>query len=179
MKYAIEAYFDRNTEAALAHLAGRVAEEGISTKFLEWKSRPHITLACYNDIDEVDCIPKLKAFAAAKGKLPIAFHSVGMFTDTGTIFASPVGNGALFALQRELHAVLCGYDATGWEWYLPDRWTPHCTLALTGEDGKEAFYRASGLILREFRKMQGAIVSAGLVRISFPVEEIYTADLGC
>lgn len=43
MKYAIEAYFDRDTEAALAHLAGRVAEEGISTKFLEWKSRPHIT----------------------------------------------------------------------------------------------------------------------------------------
>ena len=64
MKYAIEAYFDRDTEAALAHLAGRVAEEGISTKFLEWKSRPHITLACYNDIDEADCIPKLKAFAA-------------------------------------------------------------------------------------------------------------------
>ena len=62
MKYAIEAYFDRDTEAALAHLAGRVAEEGISTKFLEWKSRPHITLACYNDIDEADCIPKLKAF---------------------------------------------------------------------------------------------------------------------
>lgn len=139
MKYAIEAYFDRDTEAALAHLAGRVAEEGISTKFLEWKSRPHITLACYNDIDEADCIPKLKAFAAAKGKLPIAFHSVGMFTDTGTIFASPVGNGALFALQRELHAVLCGYDATGWDWYLPDRWTPHCTLALTGEDGERAY----------------------------------------
>lgn len=91
----------------------------------------------------------------------------------------PVGNGALFALQRELHAALCGYDATGWDWYLPDRWTPHCTLALTGEDGKDAFYRASGLILREFRKMQGAIVSAGLVRISFPVEEIYTADFGC
>ena len=36
MKYAIETYFDRDTEAALAHLAGRVAEEGISTKFLEW-----------------------------------------------------------------------------------------------------------------------------------------------
>lgn len=175
MKYAIEAYFDRDTEAALAHLAGMVAEEGISTKFLEWKTRPHITLACYNDIDEADCIPKLKAFAAAKEKLTIAFHSVG----TGTIFASPVGNGALFALQRELHAALCGYDATGWDRYMPDRWTPHCTLALTGEDGREAFYRASGLILREFRKMQGNIVSAGLVRILFPVEEIYTADFGC
>lgn len=37
--------------------------------------------------------------------------------------------------------------------------------------------KLSTLILHEFRKMSGKIVSIGLVKISFPVEEIYTAEL--
>ena len=38
--------------------------------------------------------------------------------------------------------------------------------------------KLSTLILHEFRKMSGKFVSIGLVKISFPVEEIYTAELG-
>jgi len=53
----------------------------------------------------------------------------------------------------------------------------HCTLALTKEDDEDVFYKASNLILREFRKMSGKFVSVGLVKITFPVEEIYTVDL--
>lgn len=37
--------------------------------------------------------------------------------------------------------------------------------------------KLSTLILHEFRKMSGKFVSIGLVKISFPVEEIYTAEL--
>ena len=42
---------------------------------------------------------------------------------------------------------------------------------------EEVFYKVSSLILHEFRKMSGKFVSIGLVKISFPVEEIYTAEL--
>ena len=42
---------------------------------------------------------------------------------------------------------------------------------------KRFFYKASDLILHEFRKMSGKFVSVGLVKISFPVEEIYTIEL--
>ena len=52
MKYAIELYYDQETEHQLFRLAQRVAEENISTKFLEWKTRPHLTLACFNDVNE-------------------------------------------------------------------------------------------------------------------------------
>ena len=52
MLYAIELYFDKETEKKMAALAERVAEENLSTKFLEWKTRPHLTLACFNDVDE-------------------------------------------------------------------------------------------------------------------------------
>ena len=67
--------------------------------------------------------------------------------------------------------------AAGLSWFAPDRWVPHCTIALTGEDDPEAFYKASDLILRSFEKIAGRFESIGLVKISFPVEEIFTVQL--
>ena len=37
MQYAIELYYDKETEQKLFNLAKRVADEKLSTKFLEWK----------------------------------------------------------------------------------------------------------------------------------------------
>ena len=55
MKYAVELYFDQETEKKLSALAQRVADERLSTGFLAWKTRPHLTLACFNDVDEPAC----------------------------------------------------------------------------------------------------------------------------
>lgn len=177
MQYAIELYYDRKTEKELLGLAKRIADEKISTKFLEWKTRPHLTLACFNDVDEVYCTEKLKSFAQSHKVMPAYIGSVGMFNDTKTIFVSPIMNSSMYQFQRELYAELKEFDATGWEWYCPDRWVPHCTIALIRDDESTAFYRASDLLLREFRKMSGEFVSIGLVKITFPVEEIFTVDL--
>lgn len=178
MQYAIELYFDKDTERKLCYLANRVAEEKLSTKFLEWKSRPHLTLACFNDVQEAKCIRQLEHFAKAHEPMPAYIGSIGMFNDSRTIFASPVMNEGMFRFQRELYECLRDFDATGWEWYRPDRWVPHCTLALTKEDDETVFYQASDLILHEFKKMSGMFVSVGLVKVTFPVEEVGTVALG-
>ena len=60
MQYAIELYYDKETEQKLFNLAKRVADEKLSTKFLEWKTRPHLTLACFNDVNETKCIQRLR-----------------------------------------------------------------------------------------------------------------------
>lgn len=177
MQYAIELYFDRETERRLNELAKKVAEEKISTKFLEWKTRPHLTLACWNDVEEAECIEKLRLFAGNHSAMPAQIDSVGMFPDTKTIFVSPVMNRGMYQFQQELHESMSDFDAKGWEWYYPDRWVPHCTMALTREDDEDAFFRASKLLLRKFQKMSGKFVSIGLVKITFPVEEIFTIDL--
>ncbi|MBO5166361.1 MAG: 2'-5' RNA ligase family protein [Lachnospiraceae bacterium] len=177
MQYAIELYYDKETEQKLFNLANRIAEEKLSTKFLKWKTRPHLTLACFNDVDEEKCMEQLNRFAQTHQSMPAYIGSVGMFNDTRTIFASPVMNDGMYQFQKELHEYLQDFDTTGWEWYCPNRWVPHCTLALTGEDEDDVFYKASELILREFRKMSGKFVSVGLVKILFPVEEIYTVEL--
>ena len=178
MQYAIEMFFDKETEARLFGIARKVADEKISTKYFEWKQRPHITLACFNDPDEALCAEKLREFAEKHSAMPIHFGSVGMFCDTRAIFASPVMNIAMYQFQKDLHDHLSGFDTKGREWYCPERWVPHCGLALTGDDDNEAFFRASDLILREFTKMSGEGVELGLVKISFPVEEIFTVRLG-
>lgn len=177
MQYAIELYYDKETEQKLYTLAKRVADEKLSKKFLEWKTRPHLTLACYNDVDEEKCILRLRKFASCQKQMPAYIGSVGMFPDTGTIFASPVMNESMYRFHREVYECFKDFDTVGWEWYRPDRWVPHCTLALTKEDGEDAFYKASDLILHEFRKMSGSFASIGLVKITFPVEEIFTVEL--
>ena len=177
MQYAIELYYDSGTEQKLFNLAKRVADEKLSTKFLEWKTRPHLTLACFNDVDEEKCIEQLKKFAQSHKRMPAFIGSVGMFNDTKTIFVSPVMNSGMYQFHRELHEYLDGFNKTGWEWYCPDVWVPHCTIALTKEDEDIIFYKACDLVLHEFRKMCGEFVSVGLVKITFPVEEIYTTGL--
>lgn len=178
MQYAVELYYDARTEKELFRLAERVAEEKISTRFLEWKTRPHLTLACFNDVDEALCIERLKGFAAKHSGMPAYIGSVGMFTDSRTVFVSPVMNSGMYQFQRELHQWLEGFDTKGWEWYCPDRWAPHCTIALTKDDGGEAFFRASDLLLREFQKISGEFTAIGLVKVTCPVEEVFTIELG-
>ena len=95
-----------------------------------------------------------------------------MFTDTKVVYLSPNLNRGLFDLQRERYDQMDAFQSHWREMYKPDVWAPHCTVALTSEDGENAFCQASDLILHEFTKIGGCYVSVGLVKITFPVEEL-------
>lgn len=177
MKYAIELYFDKKAEEKVYSLANKIADAQISTKYLDWKTRPHITLACFNDVDEKLCISKLQEFAQNHQKMLAGLASVGMFVDTKTIYLAPIMTSDMYQFQRELHEDLCDFDTQGHEWYIPNRWVPHCAIALTKEDEEEAFFKASNLVLHQFEKIFGEFTAIGLVKISFPVEEVFTIEL--
>jgi len=174
MQYAIELYFDEKTENEIMNLVKKVADAKLSTKFLEWKTRPHITMAGFNDVDENKCINILKDFAKDVKCIPAYFDSVAMFNDTKVVFLNPTMTQSMYQLHAALHEKLKEFNTQGWEWYLPDGWVPHCAVALNGEDEEDAFYKTSELILREFKKLEGKYTALGLVKITFPVEEIAT-----
>ena len=176
MTYAIEMFFDNETEDKIMSLAKKIADAGLSTKYLEWKTRPHVTLAIFNDVDEDKCRKLLERFAKTHNAFPAFLDSIGMFNDTKTIFLSPTMTRSMYDLHSELYALMNEFDSQGWEWYQPDGWVPHCTIALTSEDEENTFYQASNLILREFEKLEGLYNSVGLVKITFPVEELVTFD---
>ncbi len=121
MKYAIELYFDKKIEEQIYLLANQIADAGISTKYLEWKTRPHITLACFNDVDEEQCINKINVFAQNHKKQLAGLASVGMFVDTRTIYLAPIMTNSLYEFQKELYDYFCGFDTKGHEWYMPNR----------------------------------------------------------
>lgn len=83
MQYAIELYYDEDTENKLFQLSEGIADKKISTKFLEWKTRPHLTLACFNDVDELLCIEKIKKFAVYYGTFAVLFLSGGFWERNG------------------------------------------------------------------------------------------------
>ncbi|MEE1077369.1 MAG: 2'-5' RNA ligase family protein [Acutalibacteraceae bacterium] len=172
--YAIEMYFDKETEDKIMSLAQKIADNKLSTKFLEWKTRPHVTLAVFNEVDENKCIELLKEFTKERKVLPAFLDSVGMFNDTKTIFLNPTMTKNMYQLQSDLYDTMKEFDTQGWEWYLPDGWVPHCTIALNREDEEEAFYKSSELVLREFKKIEGKYTALGLVKLTFPVKEIAT-----
>ena len=58
--YTIVLYFDPVTEHAVFSLAEQIAGCGISSKFLEYQMRPHITLACCSNVDETQCVQLLE-----------------------------------------------------------------------------------------------------------------------
>lgn len=176
MKYAIEMYFDKETESKIMNIAQKVADANLSTKFLEWKTRPHVTMAVFNDVDEDKCIELLNEFVKDVKAIPAFLDSVGMFNDTKVVFLSPTMTKDMYQLHADLYEKLKEFDTKGWEWYMPDGWVPHCTVALNGEDEEDVFYKASELILREFKKIEGKYVALGLVKITFPVEEIATVS---
>lgn len=61
MQYTVELYFDNETENKLFELAKKIAAEKISTRFLEWKTRPHLTLACFNDSKTIFVSPVMNS----------------------------------------------------------------------------------------------------------------------
>lgn len=177
MPYAIELFFNENMEKELYHYVELIAKEKFSTKFFDYKARPHVALAGFKDVDEKKCIERLNQFVQSQKKMPAYMGSVGMFTDTKTIFASPIMTDSMFDFHRELHGYLRDFDMSGYEWYFPGRWVPHCTLALMREESDEAFYKACNLVLHKFEKVNGMFESIGLVKITPYAEEIFVTDL--
>ncbi len=176
MVYAIEMYFDKETEEKIMSLAHKIADSKLSTKYLEWKTRPHVTLAVFNDVDEGKCIDLMKEFVKGRKAIPAFLSAVGMFNDTKVVYLNPSMKKSMYQMHTELYEAIKDFDFKGWEWYQPDGWVPHCTIALSSEDEDDIFYKTSELVLREFEKMSGKYTAIGLVKITFPVEEIATVD---
>ena len=153
MQYAIELFFDENTEKEIK------------------------TLACFNDVDEERCKELLNEFASEQNAIDVTLASVGMFVDTKVVFLSPVMTSKMYDIQRKLHEKMSEFDTKGFEWYCPDNWVTHCTVAMLSEATNDEFYEACNLILREFTKTYGKFNRIGLVRLTHPVQEMYTLQL--
>jgi 2'-5' RNA ligase len=125
--------FDPITEQAIQSFWGHIVDAGITERSLT-RYPPHITLAVY-DVENINSYEAILApIASALVPFPILLDSLGVFPETGVIFLSPRMSQALFSLHRAIIHEFMSMDkadmpSLAHDWLLPDRWTPHATLA--------------------------------------------------
>ncbi len=132
MPFAIELFFDDATEAAVQQVWSALAERRIAPYLRESSNRPHVSLAVSERLDVAGCARALDAFAIATPGFPVTLASLGLFPSAPepVVFAAPVVTVGLLALHAEVCALLASVAQDPSAYYLPGRWTPHCSLAV-------------------------------------------------
>lgn len=173
MKYAVELYFDKNTEEEILKLAQGIANAGISKKYLEWRTRPHITIAIFNDIDIEKCDKILKEIVKDTRTFPALLSSIGVFNNTRTVYLAPVVCDELINLHKRVHKAFDFCDLNGWEYYTAGQWVPHCAIMLGSEDEESALVEATRYVIENYKVFENSrYEEIGFVEIAMPVKEL-------
>ena len=138
MSYSTELYFDQDSENKIKEHLNIIKREGIENLFYNLGAFPHISLAVYNDnINHLELIKNLEKFQL--NKVNISFKNIGYFcSNENAIFLCPKINYELLDLHKRYHEEFKEYIKNEREYYLPENWIPHCSIAfeVSNEDFK-------------------------------------------
>ena len=128
--YAIVLYFDDTTNKIIGNMIERTAALSGNNYMLDINIPPHVTLGCFFSDEQVDLHERVESFVKSVTPFEVTFHSIGAF-EPYVLFASPVKDERLTQLNALLHeSLLNSYEPAENANYLPDRWMPHCSLAV-------------------------------------------------
>jgi 2'-5' RNA ligase len=173
--YAFVGYFDAETETCLKEVWKALSEKGISQYGVENEGkRPHITLADYNDFNKAGFIEELDKFYEDKNELNINLNILGTFMNSGTLFLAPALSKELISFHNNHHSYFEKFNDDDNSFYLPGRWSPHCTIAsrLSKDNMLKAFEYCSD----NLRKISGKISQVALIQITLNVKGIAVKD---
>ena len=94
--------------------------------------RPHITLAAYTDIIDVDGLAKgFFSYAGQCKPLTISYQSIGLFgVEESVLFFAPTVTHELLAIHERLHQHLSDFAEYADRYYTVKQWVPHSTMSL-------------------------------------------------
>ncbi|MFD0715661.1 2'-5' RNA ligase family protein [Paenibacillus sp. GCM10027626] len=165
--YAIELFFDHPFEQYVREIWKGLNEENISSNMYEIvELRPHITLAVYNDISDLETYKeRFYSFFGSVSSIEIKFDVLAVFPTTGTLFFGPTVTEDLISMHKQYHKEFSDLLEYEDRYYIPGNWDPHCTLAikLSAEQAVEAMKYC----YKDFRPQRGKIVEAGVVKLGY------------
>jgi 2'-5' RNA ligase len=130
MPYAIELYFDPQTDGAIRGLWQNIAAAGVRSAMIEARYRPHLSLAVCGDLDVEAMHDPLATFAATLSPFELALPTIGLFTrPEGVLFLGVTVTESLLALHRRFNHIITPHTSTLRSYYCVGQWVPHCTLA--------------------------------------------------
>lgn len=128
--YAIVLYYDNTTNKIIGNMIERAATLSGNSYMLDINIPPHVTLGCFFSNEQADLLVKVESFAKSVTPFEVTFHSLGAF-EPYVLFASPIKDECLTQLNALLHeSLLNSYEPAENTNYLPDKWMPHCSLAV-------------------------------------------------
>jgi 2'-5' RNA ligase len=131
MGYAVELNLDPGSAARVQTLWDELAGAGITSEMPDLGAYPHVSLAVFDEIEPARIRPVLESFAGSHRPIQVRLASVGTFpSEEGVVYLAPVVTPELLALHADFHERLRESGLVGWEYYLPGRWVPHCTVGI-------------------------------------------------
>lgn len=137
---------DEAAEAQIRGIWTRLAEVGAGT-FAGGLVRPHVTLAHGLELDLEPFAMALREPLEVCPPVDLVFSGLGLFTEPNVHYLSTRMSEPLWTLHCKVYALSVAHGARPSLYYLPDTWTPHCTLALglTWEEVLRAIGACQGL----------------------------------
>jgi 2'-5' RNA ligase len=170
MGYAVELYFDSQTEHAVRALRGLLLKQGILPTLQRLDDRPHVSLAVLPNADPKLLISVTKEHAAETGLFGFQLSAIGMFpTDQNVLFLSPVRTEQLSNCHLEFHRRLAECGLTPLPYYLPENWVPHCSVEMNIPD--EQFAKAVETCKRQFEPLHGRFEEIGVIEFR-PIQRL-------
>lgn len=124
--YAVEIFMDSDIEGNVRKKWEGLSEEDITSNMIDMDIRPHITLAVYENLPEIEFHELFNEFNERLSKININLDILGTFPFSGTIFMSPTVTTELLDLHNEFHKYFHSYNSLCNEYYLPGKWNSHC-----------------------------------------------------
>jgi 2'-5' RNA ligase len=130
MPFAIQLFFDPASDAAVRRLWAELASAEVPFPLQDSGNRPHVSLAIYSELNTALCAGLLNSFAQTHSPFALTIASLGIFPgEQAVVFLAPIVSSSLLDLHRQVHQLLQDTGTLPSAYYLPGRWTPHCTLA--------------------------------------------------
>ena len=173
--YAFVGYLDRETEVNFRGLWKDLSEQNISHYGVETKGkRPHITIADYDALDKNRFIQLADGFYEDKKKVDLTLNTIGTFIDTGTLFFAPTLSTELLDFHSNHHDYFRTFNENETSFYLPSKWSPHCTIASRLDEDK--IVQAFSYCKKNIDRIHGTLCEIALVELKLNNDGVAIED---
>lgn len=162
MPYAVEMFFDKESDARIRQIWRSLKESGISSYMNDSGSIPHVTLSVFSGLDVDDADRRLVSFSEKVSGFRLVLASIGAFpTAENVLFLTPVVTEELLRVHKTFHNEFADLREDQWPYYMPGSWVPHCTLAINIK--REEVHEALEHVIKEYSPLCVDVERIGLV----------------
>lgn len=172
--YAVVLYFDAATSDTIKKEIENVAVISENSYMVDVNIPPHITIGSFFSEGHADLLKAVENFAKTIERFDVKFDRIKAF-EPKVLFLSPIKDTHLERLNTLIHeALLKDYPPADNENYRPEKWIPHCALAVRLD--KEQFQKVKMVEEKIELPMVANVQKAALAKCN-PYKEIAVWDI--